>query len=67
MASLTLTIKQKNLNSKKILVELDADQFERMAANFGFFNPDFLQSLDRAEGDFRKGKIRRIRSLKDLK
>lgn len=67
MASLALTIKQKILNPKRILVELDADRFERLAANLGFFNPDFISSLERAEDDFSKGKVKKIKSLKDLR
>lgn len=67
MASLAVTIKQKTLNPKRILVELDADRFERLAANLGFFNTDFIRSLEKAEDDFGKGRVKKIKSLKDLR
>jgi hypothetical protein len=67
MASLAIQIRQKNTAPKKLLLEIDADQFEKLAANFGFFNPDFLHSLDRAESDFSKNRVKKIRSLKDLR
>jgi hypothetical protein len=65
MVSLSLTIKQGKKSSKKI-VEFDVDQFERLAAAFGMFNPDFLKRLDKAERDIKAGKIKKINSLKDL-
>lgn len=52
---------------KKVLVEFDADRFERLAANLGFFNPAFLASLQRAEKDYRAGRIRQVASLKELR
>ncbi|MBI5401142.1 MAG: hypothetical protein HZB12_03460 [Candidatus Yonathbacteria bacterium] len=51
---------------KTISVEFDASQFERVAATFGFFNPEFLKSLARSEEDFRKGRVYKFKSLKDL-
>lgn len=67
MASLAVTIKPETNKPRKILIELDAEKFERLAANFGFFNPEFLKSLERAEKDYQTGKIRKIKSLKDLR
>ena len=67
MASLTITIKPRLNHSRKILVEMDADKFERLAANFGLFNPNFLESLDRAENDYRYGRITKIKSLRELR
>ncbi len=66
MASLNITIKEKNRSGKRI-VEIDADQFEKLAAIFGFFNPEFLESLDRAEKDVKAGRVKRLKSLKDLR
>lgn len=66
MASLNLTIRPQG-DTRKVLVELDADKLEKLAANFGFFSHDFLKSLDRAERDYRSGRIRKIRSLRELK
>lgn len=54
-------------NKKEYVVTLDAHRFERLAATFGFFNPDFIKSLDQAERDIKKGKIREITSLKELR
>ncbi len=51
---------------KTILVEFSAEQFERVAATFGMFNPDFLKSLARSEAQVRKGQVRKIKSLKEL-
>ncbi len=52
---------------KEYVVTLDANRFERLAATFGFFNPDFLKSLNQAERDIKKGKVREISSLKELR
>jgi len=51
---------------KDILVKINANQFERLAATFGFFNPEFLKSLQRAEKDIKHDRVRKIKSLKDL-
>lgn len=67
MVSLNITIKQKNRRSRKTMVEFDVGQFEKLAAMFGFFNPDFLESLDRAEKDVKAGRVRKIKSFKDLR
>jgi hypothetical protein len=67
MKSLTVTMKPIVAGSRKIRIEVDADKFERLAADFGLFNPDFLRSLDQAEKDARTGRIKKIASLRDLK
>jgi len=64
MKSLAITMKP---GRRKIRIEVDADKFERLAADFGLFNPDFLKSLDRAEKDARTGRITKVTSLRDLK
>lgn len=51
---------------KTISVEFSAAQFEKIAAAFGMFNPDFLKSLTRSESQFRKGQGRKIKSLAEL-
>ncbi len=53
----------RSTKNKKLVLELDADRLERLAAAFGFFNPDFLASVARAEADYRAGRTHRIRSL----
>lgn len=67
MATLNITIRPRQTRSRKLVVELDADRFERLAANLGLFNPAFLASLERAEREVAQGKARRLRSLRDLR
>lgn len=67
MNSLQMAITSGLKRSRKIQVELDADQFERLAANFGLFNPEFLESIERAEKDYREGRARTVASLKELR
>jgi len=68
MAALVVKIKPKSSSKpRKLQIVLDADKFERLAANFGMFNPDFLKSLDKTEADYRAGKTRKISSLKQLR
>jgi hypothetical protein len=64
MASLELRVKTKN--SDKLHIELDAGKFEKLLADFGYFSDDFIKSVERAEADFRGGKCKKIRSLKEL-
>ena len=69
MASLPLTlVPRSRLRGRRTLrIELDADKLERLAGSVGLFNPDFLESLERAEADVRAGRVRRISSLKKLR
>ncbi len=64
MSSLELTIKKRN---NRVLVEMNADRFERLAAEFGFFGKEFLNSLERAQKDVKAGRIRKVQSLKQLR
>lgn len=52
--------------SDRFLIEIDAERFEKLAADLGFFNPDFLQSIDRSEADYRAGRFKKLKSLKEL-
>jgi hypothetical protein len=63
MATLEVTIKKKN---NRVVVEMDAERFERLAADFGFFSQDFLASLARAERDKKAGQLTKIKSLRDV-
>lgn len=67
MASLTVTMKPAVARPKRFIVEMDADKLERLAANLGFFNPDFVESLERAETDYQAGRVKKIKSLKVLR
>ena len=66
MSSLNLTIRPQT-DTRKIMVELDADKLEKLAASLGFFSSNFLKSLNRSEKDYKLGRIRKIKSLKDLR
>ena len=65
--STTITIRPSPSRTKRVLVELDAERFERLAADLGFLRKEFLESVERAEEDIARGKIRRLRSLHDLR
>jgi len=67
MASLDLNLKTNTTSNGKIVVELDVDQLERLAASVGFLNPEFLESLERSEKDFEAGNYKEIKSLSELK
>lgn len=62
----TITIKTTSVG-RKVIVELDADKLERLASHLGFYNPDFLQSIDRAEQDYKAGRVREVSSLRELR
>lgn len=66
MASLGVKIKSRT-TTRRFVVEIDANKFEKLAADFGFFNPEFLESIDRGEADYRAGRIKKIKSLKELR
>ena len=67
MTALMLTIRPSVRREQKVRVELDAERFERLAAGLGFFTPEFVASIDRAEREITEGKTKRLRSLKDLR
>ncbi len=50
-----------------MVIEMNADKFEKMVANFGFFSDDFCKSVEKGEEDYRAGKTRKIKSLSSLK
>ena len=59
----TLTISQKSNLKKKINVEIDLNQWEKLADIFGFYQPEFLKSLKQSIKESKQGKIRKIKSL----
>lgn len=67
MKSLVFKVKKESLRPEKITVSFDADKFEKVAANFGMFGEEFLESLDRAEKDIKAGRVKKIRSLASLR
>jgi len=65
--NLNLRVKSKTgSGSKNFLIEINAAKLERLAAGLGFFNKDFLKSLAKAEKDLKAGRVRKIKSLKEL-
>lgn len=67
MVLLAMKIRPITKIGRKVRVEIDVNQFERLAANFGFFNPEFIESIDRAERDYSAGRARKISSLRELR
>jgi len=66
MSQIAIKIEQGATN-KRLLVEMDADRLERLASDFGLYNPAFVQSLEKAERDYRAGRVHRIASLRSLR
>jgi hypothetical protein len=64
MATITVEKKPK---SKRIVVEIDADKLERLAASLGLFSSSFLDSIARSEKEIALGKTARLRHLRDLR
>ncbi|MBI2409832.1 hypothetical protein HYV30_02195 [Candidatus Kaiserbacteria bacterium] len=58
MAKVSTTIR--STKGRKLVLEIDADRLERLAATFGLFNPAFLESVARAEADYRAGRTHRM-------
>ena len=66
MSSLTVKIEPK-MNNKDIVIKMDALKFEKFTASLGLFSPQFLKSIARAENDYKKNKICKIKSLRELR
>jgi hypothetical protein len=64
MATITVEKKPK---SKRIVVEIDVDKLERVAASLGLFSSSFLDSIARLEKEIAVGKTARLRHLRDLR
>lgn len=64
-SKLELTIQPK-VRGQKIVVEMDAERFERLASDLGLFSPEFLKSLARSEKEIAQGKVYPLRSLSEL-
>ncbi|MCX6786812.1 MAG: hypothetical protein NTU85_03325 [Candidatus Kaiserbacteria bacterium] len=64
--SQTLEIKTTSVG-RRVIVELDANRLERLASNLGFYGLDFLKSIDRAERDYKAGRVREVGSLSELR
>ncbi|MDP3996546.1 MAG: hypothetical protein Q8P86_02540 [bacterium] len=70
MTSITFTIKPRrktaSSRNRKIVVEMDANRLERLAADFGMLNPDFLKTIEQSEQDYKAGRFRKVKSLNAL-
>jgi hypothetical protein len=64
MATISVERKPK---SKRIMVEIDADKLERLAASLGLFRSSFLDSISRSEKEIALGKTKRLRDLHELR
>jgi hypothetical protein len=64
MATITVERKPK---SKRIIVEIDADRLERLAASLGLLSSSFLDSILRSEKEIALGKTKRLRNLRELR
>jgi hypothetical protein len=62
----TITVERKP-RSKRIIVEIDADKLERLAASLGLLSSSFLDSVSRSEKEIALGKIKRLRNLRELR
>jgi hypothetical protein len=62
----TITVERKP-NSKRFVVEVDADRLERLAGSLGLHSPNFLDSISRSEKQIALGKTKRLRSLRELR
>lgn len=48
-------------------VEINRDRLERVVDSLGLFTRGFIESLDRAEEDIRRGRTRPVKSLRSLR
>lgn len=64
MATITVERKPK---SQRVIVEIDAEKLERLAATLCLFNEEFLHSLSRSERDIALGRRKRLRTLRELR
>jgi hypothetical protein len=64
MATISVERKPK---SKRIVVEIDAEKLERLAASLGLFGSSFLDSISRSEKEIALGKTKRLRNLRELR
>lgn len=63
MATLVVVQKPK---AKKIKVEINLNQWEQLADIFGFYRQSFLNTLNRSMKESERGRVKKIRSLKEL-
>lgn len=64
MATITVERKPK---SKSVIVEIDIDRLERLAASLGLLSSSFVDSISRSEKEIALGQTKRLRSLRELR
>jgi len=62
----TITVGRKS-HSRRIVVEIDADKLERLAASLGLLSSSFVDSISRSEKEIALGQTKRLRSLRELR
>jgi hypothetical protein len=60
----TLTIQKEK--KRMVRVDINLDQWERLADVLGFYRPEFLKLLKQSLKESKSGKVRRISSLQEL-
>lgn len=60
----TLTIQKEK--KRTVRVDINLDQWERLADVLGFYRPEFLKLLKQSLKESKNGKARRISSLREL-
>ncbi|OGZ96403.1 MAG: hypothetical protein A2679_00080 [Candidatus Sungbacteria bacterium RIFCSPHIGHO2_01_FULL_54_26] len=60
----TITIQR--MKERTARVQINLDQWERLADIFGFYQPQFLSTLKQSLKESRSGKVRNISSLREL-
>ena len=56
-----------NKTKERFSVSMDRHSMERLADSLGLFSAEFLRSINRAEADIKAGRVKKLRSLKDLR
>ena len=67
MTSLAFPVVITQNTTKKFTVEIDRFRFERLADSLGLFSPEVLSSLQRSDDDIHAGRVKKLRSLRDLR
>lgn len=63
----TVTILNKPSSQKKATVEIDLNQWEKLADVFGLYNRRFLKHLGTSLKESKQGKVRKVKSLRELR
>jgi hypothetical protein len=62
----TITVEKKP-RSKRVILEIDAEGLERLAASLGLLSSSFLDSISRSEKEIALGKTKPLRGLRNLR